>query len=136
MYCSRGQQAQQRQEGPGRAVACQRLQQQLLKCHCLQLCGWAGLMVLHWWGWHSWTQLQGEGGAGGGNFREGQGCKGSGCSARGPYSRGDGAADTAAALGRAAATAAVELPLLAAVWLGCVDAATLVGVAFLDSATK
>jgi hypothetical protein len=43
-------------------VACQRLQQQLLKCRCLQLYGWAGLMVLLWWGWHFWTQLQGEGG--------------------------------------------------------------------------
>jgi hypothetical protein len=36
----------------------------------------------------------------------------------------------------AAAAAAVEVPLLAAVWLGMADGARLVGVAFLDSANR
>jgi hypothetical protein len=36
----------------------------------------------------------------------------------------------------AAAAAAVELPLLAALWLGHVDGSRLVGVAFLDPATR
>jgi hypothetical protein len=36
----------------------------------------------------------------------------------------------------AAAAAAVELPLLAAVWLGHVDGSRLVGVAFIDPATR
>lgn len=36
----------------------------------------------------------------------------------------------------AAAAAAAEVPLLAAVWLGTVDGSRLVGVAFLDAATR
>jgi len=36
----------------------------------------------------------------------------------------------------AAAAAAAEVPLLAAVWLGTVDGSRVVGVAFLDSATR
>lgn len=36
----------------------------------------------------------------------------------------------------AAAAAAAEVPLLAAVWLGTADGSRLVGVAFLDSATR
>lgn len=36
----------------------------------------------------------------------------------------------------AAAAAAAEVPLLAAVWLGAVDGSRVVGVAFLDTATR
>ena len=52
-----------------------------------------------------------------------------------------GATGTAAGAGEgggvsAAAAAAAEVPLLAAVWLGTVDGSRLVGVAFLDAATR